>query len=198
MRELFYEESASSQNAHAEEKKHTVFRVLTIIFAVLAGLYAFLILYASLPFLVKDMEGLQKIVVIIVWVMPFVFLVGLGVFCFFWKKRYNISYDYTVVEDELRIAKVFNGQKRKYIASLKKDFVLQFGPCDSEGFRRREQGSKKDMKYVTPNKTPGEEKIFIYVIYSTSLAKTVYVLECRQIMLDYFVAAFGRNKLELR
>ena len=41
-----------------------------------------------------------------------------------------------------------------------------------------------------------EGKIFIYLLYSSSIEKRVYVLECRKELLEYLVFAAGRNKFE--
>ena len=49
---------------------------------------------------------------------------------------------------------------------------------------------------LTPNNEPAEGKIFIYLLYSSSIEKRVYVLECRKELLEYLVFAAGRNKFE--
>lgn len=197
MRDLFYEESAASAKANTEAKKYAVFHVLFIVLIVIAVLYAFFVLYANLGFMLKDKEGVEFAVIVIAWVAPLVFILLLAAFAFFWKKRYNVSYDYSVVEDELRVAKVLNGKKRKFIVCMKADFVLRFGLCERDSFARTLEGNRNSTRYLTPNKQPVQDKLFVYIVYSTSLEKAVYVIECKKEMVDYLVAAFGRSKLDL-
>ena len=49
---------------------------------------------------------------------------------------------------------------------------------------------------LTPNREPVEGKIFIYIHYSSSIEKKLYVLECRKELLEYVVFAAGRNKFD--
>ena len=108
-----------------------------------------------------------------------------------------MSYDYTFVEDELRVTKVFNGKSRKHIRTFKAEQILKIGYVDSASFERTIAGLQgKKAIPLTPNQEPAEGKIFIYILYSTSVEKKVYVLECRKELLEYLVFATGRSKFE--
>lgn len=198
-RDGFYEESAISNRSRTEEKLYMTFRVIAIALfaiAVIAGI-------AVTPILVGAVMGTEqattadRIFAIGEWVVLLLVLVGAGLVFWFMKNRFNVSYDYTFVEDELRITKVFNGRKRKYLTTLKADRILQIGWVDSDSFERTMQGYKgKKAKMCTPNKEPAEGKEMIYVVHSSTIEKAVYILEVRRQLLENLVYAAGRNKLE--
>ena len=198
MREAFYEESAISRKGASEAKKYMILHVISIVFLVAAAIHIFFSFSAVIGYISK-LKGLQLAFALVQWFGLLAVLVAL--FFLFWKmkKRYNLSYDYTFVEDELRISKVFNGKKRKFLITLKADQILKIGLCENDSFERTIAGlSKKAIVYCTPNEEPAEEKMFIYIIYTSTLGKTAYILECREMLLNYVVRAAGRNKFETR
>ncbi len=197
-RDLLYEESAVCSRAATEEKFYILFLVLSILCFVVAGVTAF---FATSVFQGvignEELETVQKVVIIGVWLIFILSFVGGGVVFWFIKKRFNLSYDYTFVEDELRITKVFNGRSRKYFGTISADSILKIGYCEKPSYDnvlRGLQGNKP--KFLTPNKYPAEDKQFIYLLVGGSLGKTLYILECRQMLLEYLVRAAGINKFE--
>ena len=79
--------------------------------------------------------------------------------------------------------------------TFKADQILQIGYVDSASFERTIAGIQgKKAIPLTPNREPAEGKMFIYLLYTSSVGKKVYVLECRQELLEYLVFAAGRNK----
>lgn len=198
MREAFYEESAISVRSDAEAKKYTAMNVFAIIFFVLAGLWAFLSLNAA-PASLLEQKGAALAIALIQLIAPFLFLIASGIAFLKLKKRYNVSFDYTFVEDELRVSKVFNGKKRKFLIALKAEQMLKIGYCENDSFERTTANmGKKSVIFCTPNAEPAEGKKFIYILYPASAEKCVYVLECRTMLLEYVVRAAGRNKFETR
>lgn len=198
MREAFYEESAISRKSATEAKKYTVLHVISLIFLVAAAIQLFFSFTAVTSY-IASYTGFALAFALVQWFGLIAVLVLL--FFLFWKmkKRYNLSYDYTFVEDELRISKVFNGKKRKFLITLKSDQILKIGLCENDSFERTIAGfSKKSIVYCTPNAEPAEGKMFIYIIYSSTMGKTAYILECREMLLNYVVRAAGRNKFETR
>jgi energy-coupling factor transporter transmembrane protein EcfT len=197
MREAFYEESAGCAKSVSEAKKYTILHVLSIIAFVIAG---FIAIYSisAISYIVSaaSEEGLSPVFAIIEYVSFFVMFLLLGIGFFLWKRRYNLSYDYVFVEDELRISKVFNGKKRKFLKTLKADQILKIGFCENESYERTLSGMHSKPKFYTPNDEPTEGKRMVYILYSSSVEKTVYIIECRDMMLEYLVRAAGRNKLE--
>lgn len=195
MKEAFYEESAICAKSKREGTFYRIFQIGSIV------MFAFAVIWLTFSFayisnaLSAGASGTTLAVVLIEWFIFPIISGGAGFVLFFVKKLFNVSYDYTFVEDELRITKVFNGKKRKFLTTLKADQILKIGWCDKDSFERTRQGTGKP-KFLTSNKEPMEGKEFIYILYSSSIAKTLYVLECRQLLLEYVVRAAGITKLE--
>lgn len=198
MKEAFYEESAKCAREKREAKIYLVFSVFAVVSFVIAGIHAlFSLTYVSV--LIAETEGLSRVIALVQWFGLLVMLIVIGLVFFLLRKRFNVSYDYIFVEDELRVSKVFNGKKRKHILTLKGDQILKIGMCDKDSFERTCAGlPKKAIRFLTPNQEPCEGKSFYYILYSTSIEKAVYVIEAREMMLNYLVFAAGRNKLEMR
>ena len=197
-KELFYEESAVCARARGEAKLYTTFHVASIIFFVFAAIhFALSFTYISQLIAASKEEGVSIAMPLVLWIGLFVALVGVALAFFFLKRRFNLSYDYTFVEDELRVTKVFNGKRRKYLFTLKADHILKIGWEERDSFQRTASGlGGKKPQYLTPNRDPMEGKTFIYILYSTSMGKDLYVLECREMLLEYVVRAAGIRTLE--
>ncbi len=199
-RDAFYEESAISTRAEKEAKIYTVFHVVSIIFFVLAAIHLSFSFNAIGLWTSGDepLTGLALAVNCIIWFGLAASLVGIGLSFFFLKRRFNVSYDYTFVEDELRITKVFNGKRRKHLITLEADRILSIGWVENDSYDRATGGlTKKQIKILTSNREPAEGKTFLYIVYSSPVTgKSVYVLEAREMLLEYLVPAAGRTKLE--
>ena len=198
MLEMLYEESATSTRAGAERRFYTVFLVFSILFFVVAGIIAFFSTSMIPSILESDVfTTLEKVFDILTWIVPILLLIGAGILFWFIKRRFNVSFDYSFVEDELRVTKVYNGKSRRYVTTITADNILKIGWVEKPSFvdtLRGVQGQK--AKYLTPNKSPAEEKEFIYLLVSGPLQKTLYVIECRRELLEYLVKAAGVRKLE--
>lgn len=196
MKEAFYEESAISARSKSEIKLYTLFKVFAWIFfaaGLLLATFAATIVRGALD----ETSGAGLAFALIEYFGMLGLLFGVGLVFWFLKNRFNLSYDYTFVEDELRITKVFNGKRRKPIVTMKADHILQIGWVESDAFKRQLAGLQgKKPKVMTSNREPMEGKELYYVLYSSSIEKSLYVLEARQMLLEYLVRAAGRNKLE--
>ena len=195
-RDKLYEESAVSTRSEKESKFYTVFLVMAMIFFVIGGImlvFTYSQITNVLANTVLNTNG--KVLYIVGWValLAVFFLIGLAFFLI--KNRFNVSYDYTYVDDEVRFTKVFNGRRRKFITTVTMENILRIGYCDKPSYENalRELRGKKP-RVLTPNKTPAEDKIFIYLLVNTSMERKLYVIECRKEMLEYLVFAAGRNK----
>lgn len=194
---MFYEETATSNRESAEKKFYMLYLVLSVFCFVVAGI---LIFFATsfIPTMATD-SGLTtfgKIFNIGFLVFLIIAFLGSGVLLWFIKKRFNVSYDYSFVEDELRITKIFNGRSRKFFTTIRTDSILRIGWCEKPSYENVLRGLHGKPKFLTPNKTPAEEKEFIYILVGGSLEKSLYVLECRRMLLEYLVQSAGINKLE--
>lgn len=193
-RDALYEESAQPVDSKKQKRWYTTFQVIFILFVIFTVIHAFLCVL-TLPTVIATLKGAALAYSLIMWLLPLV-LLGLTAFLFFRiRLRFNQSFDYLFVQDELRITKVFNGKKRKHIITLEADHVLQIGYCEGTTFERTYAGlGGKKPRFMTPNREPAEGKEFIHILYSSSMGKTLYILECRKEMLEYLVPVVGRNK----
>lgn len=196
MKEAFYEESAFSAKSHSESKLYTLFKVIAFIFFA-AGLVFFALSLTAIKSIIENNTGTDRVLGIVELLIMLVLLIGVGLVFWFLRNRFNVSYDYTFVEDELRITKVFNGKRRKHIITMKADHIMQIGWVESDAFKRQLAGMHGNKpKVMTSNRDPMEGKELYYVLYSSSIEKSLYIIEARQMMLEYLVRAAGRNKLE--
>ncbi len=194
-RSALYEESAISTDERGERRKYKIFHIASLVFLVLGAIMVFFSLTFIPSMLSQDATTAVKIFNVVLWCIPMVFFFLF--FFIFWriKRRFNVSYDYTFVQDELRVTKVFNGKTRKHLITMKAEQMLMIGYADTDSYDRLLAGQRnKKPTYLTPNSEPAEGKLFIYIHYSGSMEKTLYVLECRKEMLEYLVFAAGRNK----
>lgn len=192
----FYEESAGSQRSGKESKYYTVFHVAGIVFFIFTAFGVFLS-FMMIPSMISEANkvGANPTFSIVSWCLGVLSLAAIGVLFWRLKRRFNVSYDYVFVEDELRITKVFNGRKRKYLYLIKAADILKIGYCESDSYQDTLNGMQgKKPKIVTPNSEPTEGKEFIYVLQNETLGKQLYVLECRKTMLEFLVRAAGVNK----
>ncbi len=196
MREAFCEESVYPANASSQRKKYLICHVSGLLFFALA-LVLLVMSYRTVSYYIEEYSGLALTLLLVQWFAPIVLSIGAGILCWWLRYKFNVSYDYVFVVDELRISKVFNGKCRKLVQNFKMDFLLKFGYMENDSYDEavRRYG-KADI--LTPNKFASEGKNFVYLVYSDSLGKGVYVIECGETLLQYLVAIAGRNKLELK
>ncbi len=194
--EKYYEESAISQTHAKEDRNFQIFHVICLIFAAIAviliGFSWFMV-----PDLIKNYTGGQLVWMLVQQFAPLVGALLAAALFYFLKFKFGVSYDYLLIEDELRVSKVFNGKKRKFLYRFKSDFVLKVGFCERESYEKTLLGNGKPI-FLTPNKTPSDGKIFIYLLYSDSNGKYVYVFECRETFMERLAFMVGRNKVELQ
>ncbi len=194
----FYEESAISNRSRTEEKIYTACKVIAIILFALSASAGVLLSpqYIHSVVTAENSTTVDHVIGIAMWFGLIVAVFGSGLIFWFLKNKFNVSYDYTFVEDELRVTKVFNGKRRKFLITLKADRILQIGWVDSEAFENTLRGlGNKKPKVYTPNREPANGKELIYVLHSSSIEKAVYILEMRRQLLENLVYAAGRSKL---
>ena len=196
LRTSLYEESAGCADSKAQERRYKIFHIASLVCLIIAGVLLFVSLLL-VPSMAMIENTFTKVVTIVIWFIPIVILLGCGFLFFKIKRRFNVSFDYTFVEDELRVTKVFNGKTRKYIATFKADQILKVGYVESSSFERMTAGLKgRKPVYLTPNRTPTEGKIMIYLHAASSIDNKMYILECRKELLEHIVFAAGRNKFD--
>lgn len=195
---MYYEESAVPVDAVREEKFNKGFTIAAIVLIALSCVYVFIMSTVLAGILTEEeLSVIGKVFNALVWASFPLFGILIAVLLLVFRRRYNVSFDYTFVEDELRISKVFNGKKRKYLRTLKADQMLKIGSCAKESFVRTQAGmGKKQILRMTPNEEPAEGKEFFYILYSSSIEKVLVIIEARREILEYLVRAAGRTKYE--
>ena len=195
-KDKLYEESAVSKRSERESKFYTAFFVLAMIFFAAAAIVLFFSFNDIANVVNNDqLSTASKVLFVVTRIGLVVAFALIGLLFFLLKNRFNVSYDYIYVDDEVRFTKVFNGRRRKFITTVTMENILRIGYCDKPSYENalRELRGKKP-RVLTPNKTPAEDKIFIYLLVNTSMERKLYVIECRKEMLEYLVFAAGRNK----
>lgn len=192
--DAFYEESAYGVNAEKEKRKYKIVNVFFWILVVLGG-FCLLLCILNFPFSVTNETaaamlsfavfcGLQGLVFIIVaFVLQKI------------KSRLNVSYDYCFVSGELRISKVVNINKRKPVARIECEDILQIGDAENTGFERLYADPTTKKIVYTPNDEPINGKFFMYVLVGNN-GKELYLLECREALLMQIMKFARRDVLE--
>ena len=195
--EVLYEESALNQKS---KKLSKVYAAVNVIFwiAVVIAIWLFVTTVMSIPF--KDAETSEEEYQI-AWINvigQFVFIVLVVLFALFAnfvKSRINISYDYAFVSGELRISRVVNINKRKFLCDINPEEILQIGDVEGSDFERLSSDPQTKTVVCTPNETAGEGKFFLYVL-AVENGKKLYVLECREELLLNMMQFLRRDILD--
>lgn len=180
--DVFYEESSIADNSAKESRRYKIFNILSFVFLTIGVLGLFMILYIPTSML-------------FLWL----FLCSWFFVCWFVfrkiKMRFNVSYDYAFVSGELRIARVFNINKRRLLAKIDCEDMVQIGDVDNPSFERLATAPNTKVVYCTSNSLPREGKFFMYIFTATDVKK-LYVLECREELLVHMLKFVKRSVLE--
>lgn len=198
MQEIFIEESAALRDDKKAKRWYTVFSVISIVGFVLAVLV--LLFLFMLLFMPVDSETAESVDTSDVWVQLLIlaviivllFLTGV----LFRIKRHNfyISYDYTYVSGELRIAKVIHDRKRKVLYRLTDEQLILIGRVGGDSYDKLKRSPDCKEDILTPNEETDDEKEFFYIQAATKVGKRLLVLECR----PQFIATVYRNNQNRR
>lgn len=183
--EILYEESALNQKSKKQAKFYAIANVvfwISFVITVFSALWMILLIPAWIEFF-----G-QLILVVLVGSLAFV--------SWFIKQRINVSYDYTFVSGELRIARIFNVNKRKFLYEIFSEEILQIGDVEGPNYERLASDPQTKVIDCTPNAMPAEEKFFMYILVKAGAQKQLYILECRELMLMHILRFTKRGALE--
>ncbi len=181
--DVFYEESSTVKDFEKETKKFKILNIVSKVFLVLW------VLSLIMAYAIIDIR------VIIPWLFICAWLIFVWVVLCRWRNRYNVSYDYCFVTGELRITKVLNVTKRKFLVCLHSEEIIQLGDVDSESFT--ELQNLPDVKTIvyTSNTQPSAEKFLMYIYTINDGKKSLYVLECREELLMHVLRFAKRTAL---
>ena len=186
--DIFYEESAINQKAKRREKLCTVLNILSKVFYVLAIIFL-MIGIVNMPVCSPEsveginMEEYEFAKFLFSTFIFFAVLFGFsGFYLSYIRKIINVSYDYAFVSGELRISKVVSTTRRKLVARIDCNDMIQIGNVDSASYERCRLSPDTREIVCTPNKEPAEGKSFVYILAAHN-GKTLFVLECRDLLL---------------
>ncbi|MBQ8684674.1 MAG: hypothetical protein IJ514_00700 [Clostridia bacterium] len=190
--DAFYEESAVNGNAKKESKRYRLFHIVSYIFMIIAViLLVSCVMY--IPVGGDNGSGYGSISIFLG--MQGAFFLAFWFLFYKLKRRYNVSYDYCFVSGELRISKVFNINKRKLVARIECEDMIQIGDIDNGSYDRFKADPMTKEVICTPNVEPAEGKFFMYVLANYN-GKKLYVLECRELLLMNIMKFAKRGVLE--
>ncbi len=193
--DVFYEESAVAGNAAKAEKKYKIINIVSYVLLVIWILLLFFtVQWIPMPGVKGEKyQEVLSMFLFFLWNTASVFFVWF--FLIKWKKRINVSYDYVFVTGELRIAKVFNVNKRKLATRFDCAEILQIGDVDNSSFERLKSDPTTKTQIFTSNAIPADGKFFMYVLINDN-GKKLYVLECREELLIHILKFAQRSALE--
>ena len=179
--DAFYEESALDKNGESGKRIYQILHIVSMIFLVV-GVLLLVIFLVYFPWIAQTAEeqALQMF-------FGFIGVLGLlGLLTWFlfskFKTRFNVSFDYCFVTGELRISKVFNVNRRKLVARIDCDDMIQVGDMDSPSYERLKADPMVKEVICTPNFEPANGKFFMYVLAGYE-GKKLFLLECRETLL---------------
>ena len=190
--DAFYEESAINQNAVKEGRRYKIFNVISYICLFLGILFLVMAIF-NMPLGGSDVGGYWALF----GFMLFQGLMFIGM-CFAFNKikaRYNVNFDYVFVTGELRISKVFNVNKRRLVARIDCEDMIQVGDVDNPSFDRFRADPMVKTVICTPNVETSNGKFFMYVLANYN-GRKLYVLECRENLLMNIMKFAKRSVLE--
>ena len=180
--DVFYEESSIARNEKKGKTKYQIFKILSNIFLLIGILGIVFIFYVP-------MDGIFLWLFICAWFFICWFVL------FKIKNRFNINYDYTFVSGEVRIVKVFNVSKRKLVVKIQPEDIIQLGDVDNTSFENLRADPNTKFVFCAANDEPTDDKFFMY-IFANINGKTLYVLECREVLLMHILRFVNRTTLE--
>ncbi len=126
------------------------------------------------------------------FIAPPVFMLpalGFSVLWFFMQFRSNIEFEYTYFDGDLKFARIRNKARRKGIARINMDDVLQIAPKGDRSVYKYEN----DNSVKTKNLTSGDPQAKVYVVISKSEgAVTKYEFEPDEDMLNAIMVKYPR------
>ncbi len=207
--DIFYEESATNQKAKKGEKIYKVFHYISwtfFILAIMVLIFDFMVVGIPLKPKEANYETYEKYLEAEnaypggLFMFFFVLSIGvslllIGVLFLMIKRRINLQYDYIFVSGELRIAKIFNINRRKFLEKIDCEDIQQMGDVENSSFDRLAAAPGVKIVRYSANALPADGKFFMYIVTKGN-NKKLYVLECRETLLMNLLKFTRRSALE--
>ncbi len=191
MQEVFYEESARTQDEKSAKVKYTIFRILSIIS------YVLLVFWIIAVFSFWEFKGDVKAILInvVIVLIPCAIFTASGIILGRIKNKFYVDYDYTFVTGSVRISKVIANIKRRNVLNFEVRDIEKIGKYDSETFNKYYRTPGINKMVLTSNVSPEDKKDFFYLVVNSS-NKYLLVLECTETFIVQILRFTGRSILE--
>ncbi len=174
MQEIFYEESARTQNEKSDSFKYNIAKVVSLISYVLMALWIIFV------FNFFEFGKGNLVVNIIIAIIPIVLFFLSGFFIGKIKNKFCVDYDYTLVSGSIRFSKVIKNVKRVPIIKFDCSSIEKIGKITSDTFNKYISMPNVKKSILTSNDSPSDGKDFFYIVVNFFDNKTLYVLECSE------------------
>lgn len=171
MQEVFYEECSKCSNFKKEKTKYTLVNLMSLLSFCFAILWVFIVINFV------NIKDANLILTLVVYLIPSVLMVVVGVVLFKFKNRFCIDYDYTFVSGSIRISKVINNKNRVSLVKFPTDFIEKVGISNSKEYNSYLKNPSIKQYVYTSNQEPDEGKKFYYIIAVINSEKRMIIIE---------------------
>ena len=176
--ELYYEETSFVQEVEGASKKYNLFKILSIVCFVLAGVWIFYTFNGGVQFI--DEYIFEAVLITFV---PMTACTSLGAFFWYIKNKHYIDYDYCFSSGEMIVSKIYKNSKRVGLIRFNAMHVFQMGRVGSKTFEAITKQPDVEVIKATFNKTPSKDCEFFYIAVTCVAKKKVVILDCTEKMI---------------
>ncbi len=190
MREVFYEETSVVQDVKSAKSKYIFFNILSII------PYIGIIVWFYFMFFGLALSNKNIFLQTLFFIGPAALMYLLSFYASKIRDNCFSDYDYSFVSGSIRISRVINGVKRKFVIKFDTDHIEKIGKYKSQSYERIERLNNIKKKVLTANKTPEEEKSYYYFFVSNNTGKYLLIIECTQLFIANVLSFCKRHVKE--
>ncbi len=191
MRDIFAEEVVRNEKYKSEKVKYNIMTFLGVICLLLFFVWIinFIVNFVALL-------GDNFIINLILNILPGAALLGAFILFFKFRNKFCIEYDYTLVDDSLRIDQVVKSVKRFKMIDVSTKDITRIGKFGSDTYNSLVENSVFDINLYSPNESPLDDKDFFYISCYIQGAQKILVLETTEEFVSLILKNCKRGVLE--
>ncbi len=189
-----YEESISSVDLLANDKKSKLFFKLHILFVALSiilGIYCF----TAIIMLFSSYDGIFDIIFTVILVALFGCLVFVAMLFAKKRKFYSTSYDYVIGDKTFTIYHIYNVVKRKAKYSYSPDEIIKLGTFESNMYKDLVSKGARVID-LRINKPAKEDRGYKYIAVNDNDELCLIVVECKKELFNQLLLFASPTKME--
>ena len=190
MQEIFYEESARTQNEKSASRKYYIFKSISIIS------YIFMVLWIILVFTAFPFGQGNIFINILIVLVPCILFFLSGFLLGKFKNKFYVDYDYTFVTGSIRIAKVIKNIKRSFVIKFETSAIEKLGKYASDTYEKYSAMPGVTKLILTSNVTPDVGKDFYYLVINIDGNKKLLIMECTETFMVHVLRYSNKAVLE--